>query len=492
MVGGQNVPKGVACSSYPGHRRAPPPPYERPATPDIMRPDRSPSSVRRRQPATPAFEVVQRRSRPIFGARVIVLAVDAMTLAAVVAYHRSDASVAYAGATLLGCLALTKAHKRFAVHAGDDLASIVVAAACGIVVTPFAGDATEVERLVVTLPVVVAALLIGRALSYGVIRRLRATPARRRRIVLVGSGRTAADLVDAADDPALGIDIVGYVASSASTLAAPWLGHVTDLYRAARVRSLDHVIVTTGRDDDATAVEALRACKSLGIGVSSVPRMFRLGAISTGASVEWLGKTPIVHSPAHPKRVFAWKLKRAFDVVASLALLVVLAPVFGLIALAIRLRDPGPVLFKQDRITDGGRPFRLLKFRTLPVNDGSDTRWDGGDLHPSRLGLFLRKSGLDELPQLINIARGEMSLVGPRPERPHFVERFSRTIESYPDRLRVPAGLTGWSQIHGLRGDTSIQDRADLDNDYIERWSLWRDFAILLRTPKTFVRREGR
>lgn len=111
---------------------------------------------------------------------------------------------------------------------------------------------------------------------------------------------------------------------------------------------------------------------------------------------------------------------------------------------------------------------------------------------PTRLGRFMRSTGLDELPQLINIAKGDMSLVGPRPERPFFVERFAREIPGYPDRHRVPAGLTGWAQVHGLRGDTSIEERAMFDNEYIEYWSLWRDIVILVRTVKSLFVGEGR
>ena len=143
------------------------------------------------------------------------------------------------------------------------------------------------------------------------------------------------------------------------------------------------------------------------------------------------------------------------------------------------------------RVTEGGRLFEVLKFRTMPVNESSDTRWGDGGQQPTRAGLILRRTGLDELPQLINIMKGEMSLVGPRPERPYFVERFSGSIDGYRDRLRVPAGLTGWAQVHGLRGETSIEERVMFDNEYIEYWSLWRDVVILVRTVKAFFVGEG-
>jgi lipopolysaccharide/colanic/teichoic acid biosynthesis glycosyltransferase len=196
--------------------------------------------------------------------------------------------------------------------------------------------------------------------------------------------------------------------------------------------------------------------------------------------------------PENPQRTAAWKVKRVADVTLASMALVVLAPLFFMLAIAIKVTSRGPVLFRQTRVTQGGREFKLLKFRSLPENELSDRRWGPGEITPTRLGRFMRSTGLDELPQLINIAKGDMSLVGPRPERPFFIERFAREIPGYADRHRVPAGLTGWAQVHGLRGDTSIEERAMFDNEYIEYWSLWRDVVILVRTVKSFFVGEGR
>jgi lipopolysaccharide/colanic/teichoic acid biosynthesis glycosyltransferase len=141
------------------------------------------------------------------------------------------------------------------------------------------------------------------------------------------------------------------------------------------------------------------------------------------------------------------------------------------------------VFFRQLRIGEDGRPFQLLKFRTMQVNSDSDTTWSVvGDARVTRVGRLLRRTYLDELPQLLNVLRGEMSLVGPRPERPHFASRFAREVPRYHERHRVHGGITGWAQVHGLRGDTPIADRARFDNHYIEHWSLWRDVVIVVRT----------
>ncbi len=197
-------------------------------------------------------------------------------------------------------------------------------------------------------------------------------------------------------------------------------------------------------------------------------------------------------APRSPRRVPV--RKRALDMAVSGTLLLLSAPLLALCALVIRVSDGPGVLFRQERIGRGGRPFTLLKFRTLRPADSREaaTRWNVADdsrvTAPCR---FLRRTSLDELPQLWNVFRGDMSLVGPRPERPYFVGQFSRLYEGYADRHRMPTGITGLAQVEGLRGDTSIEDRARFDNAYIDTWSLWQDVCILLRTAAVLVRPTG-
>ena len=181
-------------------------------------------------------------------------------------------------------------------------------------------------------------------------------------------------------------------------------------------------------------------------------------------------------------------LKRALDLAGAAAALGLTAPVMLAAGVAIRFSMGSPVLFRQTRPGQGGRPFEILKFRTMKVNDDSASQWSvDDDDRVTRAGRFLRPTHLDELPQLINVLRGEMSLVGPRPERPHFVEQFGAEIEEYHERHRVPVGITGWAQVNGFWGDTSIETRVRLDNRYIENWSLWRDLVIALRTIPTLL-----
>jgi lipopolysaccharide/colanic/teichoic acid biosynthesis glycosyltransferase len=186
--------------------------------------------------------------------------------------------------------------------------------------------------------------------------------------------------------------------------------------------------------------------------------------------------------------------KRLVDIACASAALLALAPVLAVIAVAVRWEGGPGIIFRQERVGLDGRAFNVLKFRSLrPVDETeSATKWNIA--HDDRLGpvgRFLRATSLDELPQLWNILRGDMTIVGPRPERPHFVATFASTFPRYTARHRVPSGLTGWAQVHGLRGDTSIEDRARFDNYYIENWSLWADVKIILRTVSTVLRRAG-
>ncbi|WP_326723014.1 exopolysaccharide biosynthesis polyprenyl glycosylphosphotransferase [Streptomyces sp. NBC_00243] len=187
-------------------------------------------------------------------------------------------------------------------------------------------------------------------------------------------------------------------------------------------------------------------------------------------------------------------VKRLLDVAVSGTLLLLVSPLLLVCAVVLRLSDGPGVVFRQERIGKDGRPFTLLKFRTHRPVDAHEaaTRWSvANEREMSRFCHFLRRSSLDELLQLWNVFWGDMSLVGPRPERPYFVGKFSQTYPGYAARHRMQTGITGLAQIHGLRGDTSIEDRCRFDNAYIDNWSLWQDICILLRTAAALVRPTG-
>jgi len=174
--------------------------------------------------------------------------------------------------------------------------------------------------------------------------------------------------------------------------------------------------------------------------------------------------------------------KRALDVTAALTLLALALPVLAVLAAMLRWRCGSPALFRQVRVTQRGRTAVIFKLRTLSEHADADTCWTVPEQGLTPFGYWLRRTHLDELPQLINVLRGDMSLVGPRPERPYFADRFGQEIPGYRDRQRMRAGLTGWAQIHGLKGDSSIAERVRFDNYYIDHWSLRLDLVIVART----------
>jgi len=180
-----------------------------------------------------------------------------------------------------------------------------------------------------------------------------------------------------------------------------------------------------------------------------------------------------------------WRLslKRVVDLMISSISLVLLSPLMMLIAALIKLESHGPVFFFQDRVGLDGKGFKIFKFRSMRTDASEERQWTvAEDSRRTSLGRFIRRFSIDELPQLINVALGDMSLVGPRPEQPQFVEQFQERIPRYMERHREKAGITGWAQVNGLRGDTSIEDRTRYDLWYVENWSLWLDFKIIIRT----------
>ncbi|MGH2794824.1 MAG: exopolysaccharide biosynthesis polyprenyl glycosylphosphotransferase, partial [Actinomycetota bacterium] len=264
----------------------------------------------------------------------------------------------------------------------------------------------------------------------------------------------------------------------------PYLGSFRDLPVIAREHAATRLIVAFGPVREEDFIDVLRSWDEMPLDIYVVPRLFELG-VGTDGNADDINGIPIIKLHRAPERGPARRAKRAIDVIAAAVGLIVASPLLIGIALAVRLTSPGPVFFRQRRIGHRGKLIEILKFRTMLVNDDSDTTWTvNGDARQTPIGRMLRATHIDELPQLISVLKGDMSLVGPRPERPYYVDLFAAEIPRYKDRHRVPVGLTGWAQIHGLNGDTSIHDRTRFDNRYIERWSLWRDLVILTRTGK--------
>jgi exopolysaccharide biosynthesis polyprenyl glycosylphosphotransferase len=275
-------------------------------------------------------------------------------------------------------------------------------------------------------------------------------------------------------------------------LVLPLFGGPAELNEVLEEHQPHALVLARGTMRDDEMVALVRACQRHRCEVFVLPRLHEITQV--GEDMDFLGDLPLIRLRRAVYRSLSWQLKRLLDVVFSLLAIVMLAPVLACCSFAVLIEGGRGVIFRQERVGCDGRRFQLLKFRSLrPVNEGeSKTRWNiSTDGRLGKVGRILRVASLDELPQLFNILRGDMSLVGPRPERPYFVEEFARLYPGYAARHRVPSGLTGWAQIHGLRGDTSIDERARLDNFYIENWSLWLDIKILLRTLISIFKSPG-
>jgi exopolysaccharide biosynthesis polyprenyl glycosylphosphotransferase len=293
--------------------------------------------------------------------------------------------------------------------------------------------------------------------------------------------------------PRLGYTVVGFVDGDTEAgeeiMGVQVLGGVDDLPDLIERHDVDEVII--GRPDlsHQEMLAIISRCESGQVGIKIFPDLFQI--IATELSIGDLGGLPLLMVRDVALRGWRLTLKRGVDLVGSAAALVVLSPVLVLTALGIKLDSRGPAFYAQERMGLDARSFWCLKFRSMRTDAEKDgPGWTTeNDPRVTRLGRFMRRFSIDELPQLINVLMGEMSLVGPRPERPVYVEQFRRSIPRYMDRHREKAGLTGWAQVNGLRGDTSIAERTKYDLWYIENWSLWLDFRIMLRTLADIVGR---
>lgn len=272
----------------------------------------------------------------------------------------------------------------------------------------------------------------------------------------------------------------------------PVLGASWDLAEVIETHGVEHVLFTFSTAPHDVMLRMIEECARLNVRVTIVPRLFE--RMPNDTTIDFLGGIPLVSIHQSSPTSVGIRIKYAVDRLVAFTILLLTLPVLAGIALAIRITLGRPIFFRQVRIGRDGRSFEMLKFRTMRLADSTVDVSDNavrvdvapggveGDDRRTRLGLFLRRSSLDELPQLINVLRGQMSLVGPRPERLQYVEVFRDQVYRYDDRHRVKSGITGWAQINGLRGKTSLADRVEWDNWYIENWSAWLDLKILLRT----------
>ena len=310
------------------------------------------------------------------------------------------------------------------------------------------------------------------------------------RVLLVGCGEVAQAVLHKMQDmPSWGYRVVGYVADWHSTTAVnldsvPSIGEIGQIDTAVRRHGITEVIIAEPSLTHQQVMDIVQRLDPRQVSIKVFPDVFQL--VSSPAAISDLHGMPLVS--IHDAALRGWRLavKRVVDIVVSAVLLVLLSPLLLLVGLLIKLTSPqGPVFYVQERVGLDGKSFWVIKFRSMrsDAEEATGPVWaTRQDPRATWLGRFLRRFSIDELPQFVNVLMGDMSIVGPRPERPHFVQQFSQRIPNYLERHREKVGLTGWAQVNGLRGDTSIEERTAYDLWYVENWTLWLDFKIMVRT----------
>jgi len=280
------------------------------------------------------------------------------------------------------------------------------------------------------------------------------------------------------------ISLEGYLSESPiEELQLPYQGKISDLLPLIEQGKFDGILVAFDHADHPKLLKILKMTEGKNLEIFYVPDI--LDIFTSNVRQLEINGLPVLQLKTFSLSGWQGLVKRSFDLIVSAAGLVILSPLFALIAMVIKLTSRGPVFYKQPRVTMDGREFTMLKFRSMYVDAEARTGpvWASkNDPRVTPIGRFLRRTSLDELPQLINVLKGDMSLVGPRPERRYFVEQFQRTIPHYSERHRVRCGMTGWAQVNGLRGQSPIEERTRYDLYYIENWSLWFDIKIIILT----------
>ncbi len=342
------------------------------------------------------------------------------------------------------------------------------------------------SRGVLTLFFVLSVFLLSvkRALMRRALRFYRQRGYNQKRVLLVGGGAYARKyLEEIRKDRELGYLAVGYLSGKmVSGVDVPYFGNYAALGRVLRQHNPDEVVSAVEAEEYGNTAQIIYECEKAGVKLSIIP--FYAEYMPSNPNFDDLNGIPLLNirhiQLDNPANAFA---KRAIDIIGSALFLILFSPLMLACAIGVKLSSPGPVVFRQERIGRNREPFIMYKFRSMKVNDKQNSGWSKkSDNRRTRFGSFLRKFSIDEFLQFWNVLRGDMSLVGPRPELPKFVDEFKEEFPLYMVRHQVRPGITGWAQVNGLRGDTSIRARVEYDIYYIEHWSLLFDVQILLAT----------
>jgi exopolysaccharide biosynthesis polyprenyl glycosylphosphotransferase len=328
-------------------------------------------------------------------------------------------------------------------------------------------------------------VIAGRAVHRHLMIALSKRGVGRDRVLIVGSGEIARAIIQKIQwSPSLGYEIVGVVngEEEGELLGVSVVGGEDELPQLIDAYDVDEIIIALPEASSRDLLHLTSACQRGRVSIKVFPDLFQI--MAGGVTIDDLGGLPLLSVRDVALRGWKLSLKRAMDMVGSAVGLVLLSPLMLLTAVLVKLTSPGPAFYCQERMGLDGRPFQIVKFRSMQRDaEATGPGWStADDPRRTRLGRLIRARNWDEIPQLINVLVGDMSLVGPRPERPVYVQRFQQSIPRYMERHREKAGVTGWAQVNGLRGDTSIVERTKYDLWYIENWSIWLDLKIIIRT----------
>jgi exopolysaccharide biosynthesis polyprenyl glycosylphosphotransferase len=384
------------------------------------------------------------------------------------------------------------------------ITAVAVAAAITMALRGVLTDAPAVaEETIEPWLLATAFVVAGRIWLISSERRARRNGDAGQRALIVGAGNVGRLIGKRLlEHPEVGLRPVGFLDKEplhgGEVTGLPVLGASWDLDRIVRDKRIEHVIVTFSTAPEKVLLRVLKRCDQLGIATSLVPRLYEKS--TEHVTVVPLGGVPLIARHSPNPRSWRFAVKHSLDRAGAALAILVLAPLIGALALGVWASLGRPILYRAERVGRDGRRFDMLKFRTmLPMTEEEQTNLvvdpetgtggvsSTGDRR-TRLGAFMRRTSLDELPQLFNVLKGEMSLVGPRPERTEYVEVYEKEVPGYVERHRVKSGITGWAQVSGLRGTTSLADRAEWDNYYIDNWSPWLDLKIVLMTLTAVVR----
>ncbi|MBE6889900.1 MAG: undecaprenyl-phosphate glucose phosphotransferase [Ruminococcaceae bacterium] len=331
---------------------------------------------------------------------------------------------------------------------------------------------------------------VKRVVMRYILRGLRRKGHNQKHVLLIGGGAAALNYLETIRaEKQLGINCVGYLADRDS-LDAKWLGGFDDIIKLLDGNCYDDVVCALDMNEMRYMQSVVEACEITGTRVSVIPAMYKY--MSPTSVIDMVGGIPVMNIRRIPlDNMGNAFLKRAMDIIVSLIMLILFSPVMLVCAIVIKATMGGKVIFRQQRVGYNKKIFTMYKFKSMTDSSTSDTAWStDSDPRKTKFGAVIRKLSIDEIPQLVNVLKGDMSLVGPRPEIPFYVDAFKNEVPMYMIKHQVKPGITGLAQVNGYRGDTSIKRRIELDVQYIENWNIFLDISILFKTVFRVVNKE--